>query len=185
MTSGCARTHTGWAASASIALISCFSAVGFDMRSTKDGPWCRSPTSWHRDMLKAVVTVWDHLSVVLGLSQCVRLCYRLSQCVTVCFSVSQCYSVTVSLCHSVSQCVTVWDHLSVVLGLSLSGPTTLTTSLSCLKCSSICQTIAHQICSGLFGNNNLWPLTSCRAQTREKRRWHNFFRRNAKGRNHK
>ena len=67
----------------------------FDMRSTKDGPWCRSPISWHRDMLKAVVTLRDHLSVVLGLSRFVTL----TQCVKVCHSITVCH--TVSLCFKV------------------------------------------------------------------------------------
>ena len=113
MTSGCAWTHTGWATLASIALISCFSGVGFDMRSTKDGPWCRSPTSWHRDMLKAVVTVWDHLSVVLGLAQCVVQCVTVSHgpSVSQCPSVLQC--VSVSNGPSVLRCVTLFHSVAV------------------------------------------------------------------------
>ena len=84
-------------------------------------------------MLKAVVTLGDHLSVVLGLSHCVTV----SECVTGCPSILWCNTVSqgvtlqclsVSQCHSVCQChgvrssvcgcatVTLWcdhtDHLT-------------------------------------------------------------------------
>ena len=144
MTSGCAMTQeAGWAALASIALISFSGSIGFDMRSTKDGPWCRSPTSWHRDMLKAGVTLWDHLSVVLGLSQCVTVCHN----VTVCHSMSQCQRMSqyltvcvtvcqsMTVCHSDSRCeiiclwwrdVTLWsnhtDHVTQLPWVLLDMP---------------------------------------------------------------